>query len=386
MEPAERLHMLEGHLREVVAVHNAEGRYQYLTASAERLYGYAVSELMDTPAAAYVHPDDQQQVQAAWAVAQAGAAAPALRYRFKHASGTYIWVATVARPALDEAGVQQGIVTSTQDARPLVWLEQMVQAAEKDTRAAIEARSRFLAYMSHDMRTPLTSVMGFTAVLLEEAPAAHREALEAVLRNSIRLLATVNSVHDLARLEARSIPLVREPLNLVEEIREAVELLQPLAEEKGLRLHFQAKQAEVIVRINQGCLNRILNNLIGNAIKFTDTGAVTVRITEKASRVCFDVADTGVGIEPALLAHVFDEFTRGTEGAGKDRAGSGLGLAITKQLVELMDGHISVTSTPGSGSVFSVCLSKGPQAELGRSKPSQKHAGDAIAPDAKPKP
>ncbi len=360
-------------------MHDAQGRYVYLTPSAEAVFGYAVADLQGTSAASYVHPDDRASLQTeVWAVARAGQTSPLHRYRFKQASGTYFWVSTQARPALDEAGQQIGVVTTTQDISAMVQLEQVAKVAETATQAAIEARSRFLAYMSHDMRTPLTSVMGFTSVLLDEVPEVYRHALQAILRNSIRLLDTVNSVHDLARLEARSIPLVRDSLNLVEEVRETVQLLQPLAEEKGLHLRMQAKQAELFVRINQGCLNRILNNLIANAIKFTDTGAVTVSVVHKDTTVCIHVADTGIGIEPAFLPYVFDEFTRGSQAVDVENVGSGLGLAIVKQLVDLMGGHISVTSTPGSGSVFSVHFPHGPQPELGHARPLQKHAETAL--------
>jgi CheY-like chemotaxis protein/two-component sensor histidine kinase len=205
--------------------------------------------------------------------------------------------------------------------------------------------------MSHEIRTPLTGIIGFAGVLGEEVEEEHREFAHLIKRSGRRLLETINSVLDLAQLESDGLEPSPEPLDLAEEARQAVLLLTPLAEKKGLALEFQADDTAT-VSADPTCLHRVFSNIVGNAIKFTEEGEVTVTVRTDGEHAHIEVQDSGVGIDPEFVPHLFNEFRQ--EVKKSDREGSGLGLAITKKLVDLMDGTVSVESTKGEGSRFTV--------------------------------
>ena len=171
---------------------------------------------------------------------------------------------------------------------------------------------------------------------------------------------TLNLVLELARLDAREARIDLEPLAVAEDAREIVELFRARAEAKGLELTFSATSEARDVRalLDRGALSSILNNLVGNALKFTDRGrvAVTVRLAGEPSpgHVEIRVADTGIGIDEAFLPHLFDEFAQESEGQGRSHEGSGLGLAITQRLAHLMGGDVRAESEKGRGSAFTL--------------------------------
>ena len=147
-----------------------------------------------------------------------------------------------------------------------------------------------------------------------------------------------------------------EPLALAAEVEDAVSVLGRLAKGKGLSLTIAEQVPAVWVSADPGFLHRILNNLIGNAIKFTPTGGVTVEIDAEGREAVLCVRDTGIGISEDFLAHLFDEFKQESTGFQRSHEGTGLGLAITKKLVEMLGGRIEVASQKGAGSAFTVCL------------------------------
>lgn len=235
------------------------------------------------------------------------------------------------------------------------------EATLRDEKAQAEhmnqLKSRFLAQMSHEIRTPLTSIIGFAEILNENDLGEWNEFTSYIERSSRRLLRTINSVLDLSRLEAGSLDLTPEPINVSTTLREAAELLRHRAARHGVQLQVEVPRPALHARFDAKALDRILDNLIGNAIKFTDEGGrVTVRGTRDGSLLRLEVADTGVGIAPQFLPHLFEPFKQGKVEARDASSGSGLGLAITHQLVELMEGTIDVESEPGVGTRFTVTL------------------------------
>ena len=238
-----------------------------------------------------------------------------------------------------------------------------------------QLKSAFLANMSHEIRTPLTAIIGFADILTEELPSTHRRLPQIIEQSGTRLLDTLNSVLDLSMLESGEMELTEKVVDVTKHVKENVDLLQPLAVKKDLSLRVDAPDAARFAHLDPSALDRILSNLVGNAIKFTETGSVTVRVTDTVwapaqdpSRtpgdddtengpqpgVRIDVEDTGMGISDSFLPDLFDVFKQESAGLQRSHEGSGLGLAITRHLVDQLGGTIAVDSEKGVGSTFSV--------------------------------
>ena len=236
----------------------------------------------------------------------------------------------------------------------------LIEAREQaeEGRAAAEEmgrlKSAFLANMSHEIRTPLTGILGFADLLAEELEGEHRDYVEFIERSGRRLLDTLNSVLDLSRLQADHVQPEMRPIDLTDEAREVVRLLTPLAADRGLTLRLHAPEAPVYALLDRTCINRVVTNLVGNALKFTEQGGVDVVVEASGERPRLIVRDTGIGIAPDFLPYLFDEFRQASQGEARSHEGSGLGLAITQRLVGLMGADIDVESEVGAGSAFTV--------------------------------
>ncbi len=229
-----------------------------------------------------------------------------------------------------------------------------LQEANESLRQANQLKDEFLANTSHELRTPLTAILGFTAVLKEEVPEEFLEFLDPIESNGQRLLNTVNSLLDIAKLRAGMMEILREEVDMGAQAAELIRLLAPLAQQKHLLLELVRPPQPLYVHLDRRFLERILYNLIGNAIKFTETGKVSVLVERDGDYVCLRVSDTGIGIDADFIPHLFDEFKQESTGLARLHEGSGLGLAITARLVKLMDGDIFVESEKGQGSTFSI--------------------------------
>ena len=237
-------------------------------------------------------------------------------------------------------------------------LEAMQEAehAREEAEAAARLKSAILANMSHEIRTPLTAIIGFADVLVDESPAHLRDHAETIRAGGTRLLDTLNSVLDLARLDSENHALVAEPFDAVGSVRQSVSLLAPLAHQKGLTLHLEADTPTVHVRQSSSGLDRIVTNLVGNAIKFTEHGEIRVSVHSADTYFAIRVRDTGIGIDESFLRDLFEPFKQESEGHARSHEGTGLGLAITKRLAERMGGDIRVWSRKSQGSLFEVSL------------------------------
>ena len=235
--------------------------------------------------------------------------------------------------------------------------QELISEREKALQAA-KFMNEFLANMSHEIRTPLAGVIGFAEVLEEELPEEHQEVAKIISSGGNRLLNTLNSVLDFARLQAQSPSILLTPTNIANRVEEQCRLLKPLADQKELHLGFSAADREIYALVDTNFLDRIVSNLLSNAIKYTEEGSIKVIVAKEDDMVNIRVEDTGIGIDEGFLPYLFEPFRQEHMGDNRPFEGVGLGLSITKRLVDLMEGDIFVDSTPSEGTCFTVSFLK----------------------------
>ena len=225
-------------------------------------------------------------------------------------------------------------------------------------RQADRAKTIFLATVGHEIRTPMNGVLGMTEVMLQEPQTPQqRQQLEVIQRSGRGLVVLINDLLDLTRLEARKLEVKNDPFDLDAVIKDLEVLSRGHASAKNLSLVLERSSGLPAIMRGDGLrLTQVLNNLVNNAIKFTDAGEVRISVKGAAGKVLFEVVDTGIGIEPEVGRRLFRPFEQADGSSTRRHGGTGLGLAISSQLVQLMGGRLEVKSTPGRGSTFSFSL------------------------------
>jgi signal transduction histidine kinase len=283
----------------------------------------------------------------------------------------------IARPLTELAGAARELArgrfatalppATTEETQALVAAFDAMRAelsrtlADADTarRSAVDAdkaKTTFLHGMSHELRTPLTAILGYTDLLLDEAPegSSTKLDLERIRTSGRHLLALINDVLDLARVESGRISLAIEDVDTGVLAREVADELRPLVERSN-RLELEVQPGETVVQADRARLRQVLVNLVGNAAKFTDRGVVRLVVEPRgADGVIIAVKDTGIGFAPELVERLFRPFERAPGVHGRE--GTGLGLAIVRRLVVALGGELDVRSAPGEGSTFAVHL------------------------------
>ena len=273
-----------------------------------------------------------------------------------------------------------------------------LEARLAELSAATQARDRFVAMMSHEMRTPLNAILGYAELLELEIEGqineGQRRNLDRIRVGSRHLLDLINDVLDLARADARKLELDLRPVDAHAVIEEITALLENQAAQKGITLGTQLSDALPLVSADLQRLRQILTNLVGNAIKFTERGTITIAAAPVAdgSRVAISVTDSGIGIEADALREVFKEFFQADNALTRIYGGSGLGLAISQRLARAMEGEITVTSAPGMGSVFTLTLPAAGAGSEVRAQDTARHGArmarheEQTAPSVRPDP
>jgi two-component system CheB/CheR fusion protein len=323
--------------------------------------------------------DEQPGVQELARAVSEGEFCRAVIRNFKK-DGTMFWNELYLTPVHDEEGnlinyigVQNDVTERVElneelEARVRERTQELEEAKERAERAS-RAKSAFLANMSHEIRTPLTAILGLTDVIRAKSrDGQFEEHTRRIKAAGSRLMETLSSLLTLAKLEAGAMDVDLDPVTISDEALEVVEFFRERAEEKGLDMDFGVSDAarDARARVDSGALNSALQNLISNAIKFTDEGRVKVVVyVNEDDRLAIDVRDTGIGISDEFEPYLFDDFRQESDGLTREYDGTGLGLSITKQLVEAMNGSISVRSEVGEGSVFTVTFpqARAPQEE-----------------------
>ena len=256
---------------------------------------------------------------------------------------------------------EQTLIAARHRAEQARYNAELARAREEELH---QLKTSFLANMSHEIRTPLTAIIGFADVLTEETEGHAQECAETIRRSSERLRETLTSVLDLAQLESESFTLRPSRVNVTATVEDTARMFAPLADRKGLTLHTIVPPQPLYAHLDGAALGRILTNLVSNAVKFTDEGQITLRVSSTATHVQLDVQDTGVGISAEFLPQLFDDFKQESRGFTRAYEGNGLGLAITQKLVSLMNGSIAADSQKGVGSTFTVQLPLRPSSAM----------------------
>jgi signal transduction histidine kinase len=239
----------------------------------------------------------------------------------------------------------------------------LLNELKEKSRALAEAsahKSQLLGNMSHELRTPLNAILGYTELILDDiyggVPEPMRRVLKRIESNGKHLLGLINDVLDLSKIEAGQLRLTLVKYSMADVVRSVFSAVEPLAAKKKLALRVDLPAELPGGHGDERRLTQVLLNLVGNAIKFTDTGEVTIAAVSDSGAFHVSVHDTGPGIAPADQAKLFQEFQQADNSLTKKKGGTGLGLAICKRIIEMHGGQIRVESAPGRGSTFSFTL------------------------------
>ena len=234
----------------------------------------------------------------------------------------------------------------------------LAEQAMRQAEQANQAKSRYISAISHELRTPLNSILGYAQLMGEDAsvPPHRKQAVSVIKRGGEHLLQLIEGTLDIARIESGKLTLNVKPMRFADCVHEMANMFEPQALAKGLRFRFEAEGViPEVVRADEQRVRQILINLLGNAIKFTSNGQVTFRVRHAREMAWLDIEDTGPGLSGDEIERIFEPFARGAA-VGPAAPGAGLGLTIAKMLTALMGGELTLTSTPGAGSVFRVKL------------------------------
>jgi signal transduction histidine kinase/CheY-like chemotaxis protein len=305
-----------------------------------------------------VHVDQREAVRAAWLKSQAEGAPFRTEYRLQRADGVETWVFAAVELTRNADGTPRTLVGALHDITARKRNERELIEARDAAETANRAKSDFLATMSHEIRTPLNGVLGMAQAMEQDALSPPQRARLGVVRTcGETLLTLLNSLLDLSKIEAGRLELESGALDIGTLAGRAVDAFAARAAEKNLALRLEIEEAAAGVYEGDATrIEQILFNLVSNAVKFTQAGAVTVRLEREGELLALRVRDTGIGLTPGQQAQLFQKFVQADASTTRRYGGTGLGLAISQQLAGLMGGRIEVKSALGEGAVFSLLL------------------------------
>jgi two-component system sensor histidine kinase/response regulator len=361
------------------SIQGTDYRIVRANAAHTRMLGYTIDQVIGKDPIAFMHPDE---VDAAYAArnemkVSGERSQVTFEHRMLRGDGKVIWVRGHTVRFSDASG-DRYLLTMLENITESKEGERVLREAKELAESASRSKSQFLANMSHEIRTPMNGVLGMTELLLgTPLNDKQRRFAEAVYRSGESLLEIINDILDFSKIEAGKLELESVDFNLRTVVEDVFELLAPRAHKKRVELAARLDaDVPTVVRGDPTRLRQVLTNLVGNAIKFTETGEVVVSVAAQPEgaghRITFEVRDTGIGMRPEALARLFTVFMQADQSMSRRYGGTGLGLAISRQLVELMGGSIEVESQFGEGSVFrfAVPLGAGDSAAIATVSPA----------------
>ena len=343
----------------------------YVNPAFERITGYTAAEVLGHNARLIAHAseaDGEERRRLRDAIKRGVGCRVTLKNRRK--DGTAFWNMITVAPVRDANGLLTHIVGVQQDVTEAQEASELMQSAKAKTDEANAQLSRaarlkdeFLAAMSHELRTPLNGILGFTQALQEsiygDLAERQRDSIRSIEESSRHLLALINDILDLSKIEAGKLTLELEDVDVEMAAQSSLRVVRELAVRKRIRLNLGMHTEVEFIRVDQRRLKQILVNLLSNAVKFTpEGGSVGIEVASHPSEeaIVFDVVDSGIGIAAADVPKLFQAFVQVDSRLARRYEGTGLGLALVKRLAEMHDGTVAVQSEPGQGSRFSVKL------------------------------
>lgn len=348
-----------------------DGSFRYASPSVQQVFGVDPSEVMGHHVGLGVHPDDLPPLEKAMKLLISGANERlSLTYRTTRRDSPqgWRWVESNVGVVRGEDGRPSEIISSVRDISERKQLELELVAARKNAESAAHAKSSFLANMSHEIRTPMNGVIGFTDLLLASdiAPEQRRQA-ELIADSGRAMMRLLNDILDLSKIEAGQMQIADEVFDLRHAMRSCVRLVTPAVQQKGLKLNVDIAAGLPTMVLGDGLrLRQIVLNLLGNAVKFTPNGSITLRLKRSkndASTISVEVEDTGIGIARDRQAAIFESFVQAEATTASRFGGTGLGLPISARLAHLMGGQLRLDDETGGGSRFVLNLPLRPSNE-----------------------
>jgi len=343
---------------------------------AEKIFGYSAEEAIGQHISMIVAPEKLHEVPEVIAKVIRGEQVPRFESICVRNDGKRIPVSLAISAITDKTGRALGISTIANDISVEKRAERELLRAKEAAEAATRAKSQFLANISHELRTPMNGILGMTDLALDTTlDAEQREYLLTIQSSGVALLEMINKLLDFTNTECGALRLNRVSFSLQETLRQTMRPFLFQAQQVGLEVFCRSgADLPALVVGDPERLRQVLVNLVGNAIKFTHLGRVTVDVncasyTDHTAEFVFSIADTGIGIPAEKHATIFEPFTQSDGSSTRKYGGTGLGLAVSKSLVELMGGKIWLKSEPGHGSTFYFTVPLGLPAEAARSAP-----------------
>ena len=337
---------------------NGTGGITSFNAAGERMTGYTAEEALHLLFKRMVHPSDLPAFRDYSQLRSDFGQTVTQQFRVQRKDGTEVWVEAKSTPVRQTDGQVEWLGVA-RDITERKEIEAQLQQAKEIAEETARAKSEFLANMSHEIRTPMNGVIGMCNLLLDTSLNPEQRDFTETMRHSAEALLTViNDILDFSKIEAGKLRFEMLDFDLRETVEGTIELLAARAALKGIELNvFIPCQLPCLLKGDSGRLRQVLMNLVGNAIKFTEQGEVSVSVTVEqetadAVELKFSVTDTGIGISDEAQARLFQPFSQADTSTTRKHGGTGLGLAISKRIVEQMGGKVTLTSKAGEGSTF----------------------------------